>query len=299
MKTRAEKKASPDHRMTLVSDYLDLTKPRITSMVLVTAAIGYFLAGPESVDLGFLLIVLLGTGLVSASGATLNHVWERDTDRMMQRTADRPIPSGRVAARHALAFGAALGIAGVATLLAVAPPVVALLGVAAFVGYVLIYTPLKRRSPIATLVGAVPGAIPPMMGAAAVSGRIDSAAWVLFGLLFFWQLPHFLAIAWLCRADYAAAGMPMLPVVRPDGKTTARHALFYALALVPVSLMPTWLGMAGTTYFLGALVLGMALIVFCVLFSFSHSTPAARNLLLASVVYLPAVLAVMLLDRIV
>jgi len=299
MKTQPEKKTPTPSWKTTLSDYLDLMKPRITSMVLVTAAIGYFLAGPESVDLAYLAAVLIGTGLVSASGATLNHVWERDTDRMMQRTVDRPIPSGRVQAKSALLFGIVLGIVGVATLLAVAPPVVAALGVAAFVGYVLIYTPLKRRSPMATLVGAVPGAIPPMMGVAAVSGQIDSAAWVLFGLLFFWQLPHFLAIAWLCRADYAAAGMPMLPVVRPDGKTTARHALFYALALVPVSLMPTWLGMAGTTYFLGALILGIALIVFCVLFSFSHSNPAARNLLLASVVYLPAVLAVMLLDRIV
>jgi len=285
--------------MKRLSDYLDLMKPRITGMVMVTAAIGYFLAEPATFDLRFFLALLVGTGLVSASGAAFNHVLERETDGLMHRTADRPLPSGRVTAMHASIFAGMLGVGGFAILLLSLAPVVALLGATALVGYVLVYTPLKQRTPAATLVGAVPGAIPPMMGAAAVSGRIDAAAWVLFGLLFFWQLPHFLAIAWLCRADYAAAGMPMLPVIRPDGRTTAQHALFYALALVPVSLMPTWLGMAGMTYFLGALLLGLALIGFCVLFSFSHSTPAARNLLLASVVYLPAVLLVMLLDRVV
>jgi protoheme IX farnesyltransferase len=199
----------------------------------------------------------------------------------------------------ALLFGVALGVAGLAELALAVNLLTSLLGAVALAGYVFVYTPLKRVSSLATLVGAVPGAIPPMMGWSAVTGRVDAAAWVLFGLLFFWQMPHFLAIAWLCRADYASAGFPMLTVLDPGGGRTARQMVLYAAALVPVSLAPAALGLMGGLYFAGALALGLAYLGFGVAFAVRRSTSEARRLMLASILYFPAVLLVMLLDRVV
>ncbi len=280
------------------ADFVELTKPRITALVVVTAAIGLLLASGGAVGPGLALATLAGTALVAAGGSALNHVLERDTDALMRRTARRPLPAGRLDPDRALVFGVAISIAGLALLALAANLLTALLGAVALAGYVFVYTPLKRVTSLATVVGAVPGAIPPVMGWAAASGGLDSGAAVLFGILFLWQLPHFLAIAWLCREDYAAAGFPMLPVLDPGGRSTGRQALLYGAALVPVSLLPSALGLSGLVYLLGALVLGLAFLGFCVAFTLTFSTGAARRLLLASILYLPGVLAVMVIDHV-
>jgi protoheme IX farnesyltransferase len=281
-----------------MADIVELTKPRITLMVVVTAGIGLLLASGGKVPMAMVLHTLIGTGLVAAGSAALNHVLERDIDALMRRTADRPLPAGRMHPDLALTIGVALAVAGLVELTLGVNLLTALLGAAALAGYVFVYTPLKKISPLATVVGAVPGAIPPMMGWAAVTESLDPGAWVLFAILFLWQLPHFLAIAWMCRDDYARAGLPMLPVIQPDGRSTARQMVIYGAALLPVSLLPSALGLTGSIYFLGAIGLGLFFLAMCVAFAVSISALAARRVLLASVLYLPAVLAVMVLDRI-
>ena len=282
----------------LMSDLIELAKPRITLMVMLTAGIGLLLASGQTPPVGLAIAVLAGTGLVAAGGSALNHHWERDSDRLMERTADRPLPAGRMRPDVALGYGLTLAAAGLVLLALAANLLSALLGLIALVGYVAVYTPLKRITPLATLVGAVPGAIPPMMGWAAASGRLGAGAWALFAILFFWQLPHFLAIAWICRDDYARAGMPVFTVGDTGGTRTGRQMVLWAAALVPVSLMPTLLGLAGPTYLFGALLLGLALLTVSLGFLRRHSGAAARRLLLASVVYLPAVLGILVIDRI-
>ena len=281
-----------------LSDLIELTKPRITLMVVLTAGIGMLLASEGGLSFELVLHTLLGTALLSAGSSVLNQVLERDLDALMQRTADRPLPAGRLGADAALLFGVALAIGGLVELAAGVNLLTALLGAVALAGYVFVYTPLKRYSSLATLVGAVPGAIPPLMGWAAVENQVGAGGWVRFAILFLWQLPHFLAIAWLCREDYARAGFPMLPVIEPNGRSTARQMILYGAALLPVSLLPTILGLTGLTYFLGTLALGSFFLAFCVAFSLSFSRQAARRVLLISVLYLPAVLAVMVLDRV-
>lgn len=282
-----------------LSDLAEMTKPGITLMVVLTAGLGFLLAGGETFSFLLLVYTLLGTGLVSGGASVLNHVLERETDALMQRTANRPLPTGRMDPDAALLFGVAVAVAGLLVLYLAVNPLTALLGVAALAGYVFVYTPLKRVSSLATIIGAVPGAIPPMMGWSAVRGELDLAAWGLFGLLFFWQMPHFLAIAWLCREDYARGGFPLLTVNDPDGVRTARQAVLWGAALVPVSLLPSALGLMGGLYFAGALVLGLVYLAFGLAFARSRSTPRARWLMFASILYFPAVLLVMLLDRMV
>jgi protoheme IX farnesyltransferase len=281
----------------LASDLAELTKARITLMVVVTAAAGYLLASAGGVDLLHLVHALLGTGLVAAGAGVLNQVLERDVDALMRRTADRPIPAGRIDPDAALLFGVATAVVGLAYLALAVNLLTSLLGAATLAAYIFIYTPMKRISSLATLVGAIPGAVPPMMGWTAARDSIDAGAWALFGILFLWQLPHFLAIAWMYRADYERGGFPMLPVLDPEGGRTARQMILYAAALVPVSLLPSALGLTGAVYFLGALALGLAFLGFAFAFDRARSGRAARHLLLVSVVYLPAILAVMLLDR--
>ena len=283
---------------TLVADLIELTKPRITVMVVVTAGIGMLLAANGGLPLELIIHTLVGTALLSAGSSALNQVLERDLDALMERTADRPLPAGRMSADAGLLFGVGLAIVGLLELAVGVNLLTALLGAVALAGYVFVYTPLKRFSSLATLVGAVPGAIPPLMGWAAVENGVGAGGWVLFGILFLWQLPHFLAIAWLCREDYARAGFPMLPVIEPSGRSTARQMILYGAALLPVSLLPTILGLTGLTYFLGTLSLGCFFLGFCVAFSLSFSRQAARRVLLISVLYLPAVLIVMVLDRV-
>lgn len=285
--------------------YLELAKPRITFMVLVTAAAGFVLAHgaltPGGAGAGFpwalLLHALAGTGLVAASGSALNMVLEREHDGRMRRTAARPLPAGALDPDRALAFGVALGLAGLLWLALAANPLTAVLGAATLAAYVFLYTPMKRVSSLATVVGAAPGAMPPVMGWAAYTGELGPGAWALFGILFFWQLPHFLAIAWMYRADYARAGFPMLPVVEPDGGSTARQAVLWAAALVPLSLLPSVLGLAGWVYAAAALALGLGYLAASIGFGRARTAPAARRLLLASILYLPGILGALLADR--
>ncbi len=281
-----------------LADLVELTKPRITLMVVLTAGIGVLLSSGGRIDLGLAFHTLLGTGLVAAGSSALNQVLERDLDALMQRTANRPLPTGRMHPDAALLFGVALAVAGLLELTLAVNLLTALLGAVALAGYIFIYTPMKRISSLATVVGAIPGALPPLMGWTAVSNRLELGGIVLFTILFLWQLPHFLAIAWMCREDYSRAGIPVLPVVEPDGRSTARQMMLYGAALLPVSLMPTVLGLTGSIYFLGTLALGFFFLAVCVSFALSFSTRAARRVLLVSVLYLPAVLLVMVLDRV-
>ncbi len=282
-----------------LADLWELTKPGITLMVVLTAGLGFLLAERESLSFVLLVHTLLGTGLISAGASAMNQVLEKETDLLMRRTAGRPLPAGRMDADAALLFGVVLALLGLIELALAVNLLTALLGAVALAGYVFVYTPLKRHSSLATVIGAVPGAIPPMMGWSAVRNEIDLAAWVLFGILFFWQMPHFLAIAWLCRDDYRQAGFPMLTVDDPDGGRTARQVLLYTAPLVPLSLMPSLLGLMGLVYFVGALVLGLAYLGAGVMFARSRSTSGARTLMFASLLYFPALLLVMLVDRVV
>jgi protoheme IX farnesyltransferase len=286
----------------LLGDLAELMKPGITLMVVLTAALGFLLAESEvhrGLSLVLLVQALLGTGLVSAGGSVLNHVLERDTDALMRRTAARPLPTGRIDPDAALLLGVVLGIAGLVELALGVNLLTALLGAIALGGYVFVYTPLKRVSSLATVIGAVPGAIPPMMGWSAVTGHLGLAAWVLFAILFLWQMPHFLAIAWLCREDYERAGFPMLTVGDTGGRRTARQVVLYGAALVPISLMPAVLGLLGGVYFALALALGLVYLAAGVAFARRRTMPGARWLMIASILYLPAVLLAMLLDRMV
>ena len=220
----------------LFSDLTELTKPRITLMVVLTAGIGLLLGSGGEVSGAIVIHTLLGTGLLAAGSSALNQVLERDLDGLMERTAQRPLPAGRMHPDSALLFGVTLAILGLVELTVFVNLLTALLGTLALASYVFLYTPLKRVSSLATVIGAIPGAIPPLMGWTAVTNELALGAWVLFGILFLWQLPHFLAIAWICREDYARAGLPMLPVVEPDGRSTARQMVLWGAALLPVSL---------------------------------------------------------------
>ncbi len=284
--------------------YLELTKPRITFMVMLTTAAGFVLAqgaqgasGGGPLPLALFFHALVGTGLVASCGSALNQVIEREHDGKMRRTAERPLPSGRLDPDRALAFSVALGVTGLVYLALAVNLLTALLGAATLAGYVFVYTPLKRVTSFATVVGAAPGAMPPVMGWAAYSGHLGVGAWALFGILFFWQLPHFLAIAWMYRSDYARAGYPMLPVLEPDGASTARQAVLWAAALVPLSLVPSALGLTGGVYAVGAAALGLGYLAASVTFGHRRTGVSGRRLLLASVLYLPGILGVMLVDR--
>ena len=279
------------------ADFIELTKPRISLLVVLTTAAGYLLASPTPLDWLLLWHALLGTALVASGASALNQVVERHTDALMRRTANRPIPAGRLDVDKALFFGLMISLVGVVYLAFLVNWLTALLGAATLGSYVLIYTPLKRRSSLSTLVGAVPGAAPPVMGCAAATGELDLLAGILFAILFLWQMPHFLAIAWLYRSDYAQGGFPMLTVGRLRGARTARQMILYAAALIPVSILPNVLGITGLPYFVGALSLGLVFLGYCIGFSRRHSARAARRLLLASVIYLPVVLLLMVADQ--
>lgn len=289
---------APAHRaIRPLRDVLVLTKARITMLVVVTAAAGFCLASPGRVEIVRLAALLLGTALSAAGAAALNQYLERDADARMTRTRSRPIPAGRIAPAWGLGLGLALATTGVLWLAWRINLLTAGLALATTILYVAVYTPLKRRTPLNTLIGAVPGAIPPMMGWTAVTGALDPGAWVLFGILYLWQLPHFLAIAWLFREDYARGGFPMLPVVDPDGGSTGRQVTLYLLALIPVSLGPTLLGLTGPVYFFGALALGLAFLGAGLTMAPDRGPGGARRLLLASITYLPVLLVLLVADR--
>ncbi len=279
-----------------VGDFLELTKPRITTLVLVTAAAGYAIGAGRGLDPAVFVALLSGTALVAGGASALNQYSERETDALMDRTRRRPLPSGRVTPPEALAFGLVLSAAGL-VLLAAIHPLTAVLGAAALTSYVLLYTPLKRLTSLCTVVGAVPGAIPPMMGWAAARGTLGLGAWALFAVLFLWQLPHFLAIGWIYREDYARGGFPMLPVMDKDGRSTGRQMMLYSAALLPVTLLAGATASAGTGYLWSALALGLLFFASSTGFAKTRSLGAARLLFLVSILYLPALLGLMVFDR--
>ncbi len=275
------------------ADFLALTKPRLNLLVVATTMAGYYL-GAERFDLLLLGHTLVGTALVAGGASAFNQVFERDTDGLMRRTRTRPLPSGRLPVSTAAAFALVLSLVGLLDLAFGANLLAAGVAGTTLICYALVYTPLKSRTPLSTLVGGVPGGLPPMIGWAAAQGNLALGAWVLFGIVFLWQMPHFLAIAWLCREDYAKAGLPMLPVVEPDGRSTAHQVVLYASVLVPVSLVPTLIGLAGRTYFAGALGLGLAFLALALRFAWRRTNDTARHLFLGSISYLPLLWGLML-----
>ncbi len=277
------------------ADFIELTKPNIVAMILMTVAAGFYLGAPNAVDVKLLLHTLLGSALVAAGSNALNQILERRVDARMRRTRARPLPAGRLSLPESTAFAWLIGLAGVAYLTTFTNWVVASLAALTLLSYVFVYTPLKRRTSLCTLVGAVPGALPIVGGWAAVHGSVDLEAGVLFVILFLWQLPHFLALAWLYREDYARAGLRMLSVTR-GARTTFRQALLYAIALVPVSLLPSVVGMTGMVYFAGALVASAWLVWATAAVTLDHSPAKARRLFVVSVVYLPLILLLMIVD---
>jgi heme o synthase len=281
-----------------VSRFLELTKPRITVFILMSTAIG-FVCGTR---LGMpwtwvqLLHTLLGTWLIASGSATLNQWYEREGDGLMLRTQKRPIPSGRVDAATALGFGTALSVAGFLELTLGVNPLTGALALFTLASYLLVYTPLKRVSPISTTIGAVPGAMPPLIGYAAASGHLNYEAGILFAILFVWQFPHFYAIAWMYREDYAKAGIRMLPVVEPNLDSTARRIQWFSLALVPLSLAPKFMSMAGNVYLVGAIVLSLFVVYTAMQAAALRTLVEARKVLLASVVYLPVLYGLLAID---
>ena len=278
-------------------DFVTLTKPRLNLLVLVTTLGGLYLASPEGVAISLLVHTLVGTALVAGGAAALNQVWERNTDRLMRRTSGRPLPQGRLGVNEGTWFGVILTSIGLVELTFGANSVAAAVALATSASYVLAYTPLKTRTSLATLVGAVPGALPPVIGWAAATGEITLPALVLFGIVFFWQMPHFLAIAWMHRADYARAGIPLLPVLEPDGRRTGQQALLYAAALWPVSLLPAVVGLAAAPYSIVATALGFIFIGLSALFARDRSMVSARRLFLFSITYLPLLWGALVADR--
>jgi protoheme IX farnesyltransferase len=278
--------------------YVALTKPDVSFLVLMTTAAGFYMGVRGPVDWLKLVHTVFGTLLIAAGTAALNHYIERESDRQMRRTASRPLPSGLLLPAEALWFGVALAIAGAADLLLVGGWMTSLLGAVTCLSYLLAYTPLKKRTVWATFVGAFPGAVPPMIGWAAASGHVDKGAWLLFLILFFWQFPHFHAISWMYREDYARAGIQMLPVVDRDGTRTFRQIIITAAMLVGVSVLPSVLGLAGVLYFFGALVLSTALVQVCLWAAAEKSNVRAKWLMHATVIHIPVLLALMVYDKI-
>jgi protoheme IX farnesyltransferase len=278
--------------------YVALTKPDVSFLVLMTTAAGYYMGARGAVDWLHLVQTVFATLLIAAGTATLNHYIERESDRYMRRTASRPLPSGQLQPREALWFGITLSVAGAVDLYFTAGILASALGVLTSLSYLLAYTPLKKRTVWATAVGAFPGAIPPMIGWVAATGALDRGAWLLFAILFFWQFPHFYAIAWMYREDYARAGILMLPVVDREGTRTFRQIILTAIALVGVSLLPAVMGLAGVRYFFGALVVSTALVQVCLWASSSRTNVRAKWLMHATVMHIPLLLGLMIYDKI-
>jgi protoheme IX farnesyltransferase len=284
---------------TRFADYAELTKPRVSVLVLFTVAAGAALAARGMPDWALLFHTLFGTALVAAGASAGNQLLERHTDALMRRTQNRPLPSGRLQPVEVLVFAVVLGAGGVAYLLALLPrPTAALVAAFTALSYVFLYTPLKRITSLNTLVGAVPGALPPVIGWTAVHGSLDPEGMVLFLILFIWQVPHFLAIAWIYRDDYARAGLCMLPVIDRGGGMSGRQMVSYCLALIPASLTPAVLGLAGPVYVLGAVVLGIGFLSSAVSFTRQRTAERAWRVLRASLIYLPGLLALLLVDGI-
>jgi len=278
-------------------DFITLTKPRLNSEAIFTTVAGYYLGSPSPLDVPQLLYTLVGTTGVAAGCGALNQWLEVEADSQMVRTRKRPLPAGRVSKFDAFWFGIILSILGLAVLYLKVNDLAAFLGLSALVSYIVFYTPLKKVSSLCTVVGAVPGAIPPVMGWAAARGMAGLEGWTLFAILFLWQMPHFLAIGWMYREDYARAGFPMLAVIDPEGTSTGLMAVAYSVALLPVSLLPTYFHIAGRVYFFTALVLGLVFVFYSVKLAWHKDMRQARGLFWYSITYLPILFIVMMLNK--
>ena len=278
--------------------FVELTKPRLVSMILVTTTVGFYLGSRLVLDYTLLFHTLLGTALAGGGTLALNQLMEREADALMERTKTRPLPDGRLQPLDALVFGSALTAFGLVYLMLAVNPLSALVTTLITVSYLFAYTPLKKKSSLCGIVGAVPGALPPVIGWAAVNDTLGIGAWILFTIMFLWQMPHSLAIAWLYRDDYARAGFQLLPVVEPDGRSTGRQAVTNSLALLAVGLLPTLVGMAGPRYFVIAFGLGCLFLWYSIRMARTRSRDSARELMFASLVYLPILLTAMALDKI-
>lgn len=277
--------------------YVTLTKPDVTFLVVITTVAGFYLGSRGALDWMLLLHTLCGTLLVAGGTAALNQYVERDTDAVMRRTASRPLPTGQLQPREVLIFGVAIIVLGAVWLAVAVNALASLVALAACLLYLCLYTPLKTRTPLATAVGAIPGALPPLIGWAAARGSLSLGGWVLFAILFFWQFPHFMAIAWVYRADYARAGIRMLPTVDPKGDATFRQIVCTSVILVWVSALPSVLGMAGIHYFFGAMILGMILLQVGLWANRSRTSARAKWLMHATVAHIPLLLVWMILDK--
>ena len=279
-------------------DFVALAKPRLNLLVVASTLVGYAMADGESLGLLRVGGLLLGTGLVAGGASAFNQVIERDLDALMKRTRTRPMADQRLQPIEGALFGSAITIAGLLMILVAANLLAAAVALATLLSYVVVYTPLKTRSSFGTVIGAIPGALPPIIGWAAASGALPPQAWTLFGIMFLWQLPHFLAIAWMYRDDYARAGFAMLPVIEPDGRSTGRQAVVYAAALVPLSLAPSLGHMTGEIYFAAALGLGLVFLWLTLRFAQTRSAADARRVFFASIVYLPVLWIVMIANKV-
>lgn len=279
----------------IARDYLQLSKSRIVLMVLITTAAG-FLFAPNDVDGALMLHALLGTALVAAGTNALNQYMEREHDARMHRTRTRPLPAGRITPRAALIFSSAIAVIGTVYLALFVNWLTAALGAFTLTTYIFVYTPLKRISTINTLIGAIPGAVPPLMGWTAATNELSVGGWIIFGILFLWQLPHFMAISWLHREDYARGGFAMLAVRDADGAAVARQAIFYTLALIPISVAPSLLGLTGTVHFIGAAAAGVALLAATIRFFFDRGARNARSLFMISNLYLITVMLLLVVN---
>ncbi len=281
-----------------LKDYLELTKPGVTFMVIVSTFGGFYLGTLGKLDFFLLLHTLVGSWLVSAGTNALNQLIERNIDAKMKRTRNRPLPAGRLKPEEVKLFAVLISVTGILHLALAVNLLTSLLAILTLASYVFIYTPMKRKSSLSTVVGAVPGALPAMGGWVAVRGYVSMEAWILFAILFFWQLPHFLAIAWLYREDYARGGFPVMPVIDKAGTNTSLHIVVNCLALLTVSLLPTLLGLTGPVYFAGAFFLGTAFLAAGIQVMLKKSNRSAKHLLHASILYLPALFTFMFLDKV-
>lgn len=282
----------------LLAVYADLVKARLTLLVLLTTLVGFYMGWRGPMDYALLLHTMFGTALVAGGAAALNQLLEREHDAKMRRTASRPLPSGRLQPVTVMLFGGVCAVAGLAHLALLVNPLTSVLGAVTLVSYLFIYTPLKRVTWLNTAVGAVPGALPPLMGWAAARGDLSGGGWALFALLAFWQMPHFFAIAWIYKEEYAKAGFQMLPRVDPDGSRTAQQSVSHTLGLLPISLCPFLFHLAGPVYLVGAILLGGAYLWFAIQFARRLDVPSAKKLFIASILYLPLVLIVLVLDKV-
>ena len=279
------------------ADFFALTKPRLNFLVVVTAAVGYYLGAGPNLDVVKLVEAIAGTALVAGGAAGLNQVYERDTDSLMWRTRARPLAAQRLTVNEATVFSLLLAGTGLATLAAGANLLATFLALLTLLSYNVVYTPMKRHSRLATLVGAVPGALPPMIGWSAAHGRLTPEAWAMFAIVFVWQIPHFMAIAWLYRDDFGRAGFPLPPVVNPDGKSTARQAVIFSVLLIPISLVPFLLHASGAVYAAGALAGGFVILGLSLSFSSQRTNERARRLFVGSITYLPLLWVLLIADR--